>query len=72
MCAVCRKEYRHPRNLKLHMIKIHDEDDLKKNNINPELVLAEPIKKPKERYRMTDMEEKKEDRLVMSGIKVSD
>jgi hypothetical protein len=54
------------------MIKIHDEDDLKKNNINPELVLAEPIKKPKERYRMTDMEEKKEDRLVMSGIKVSD
>ncbi len=53
------------------MIKEHEEEDLKKNNIDPELVLAEPIKKPKERNRMTDLEEKKEDRAVLSGIKVS-
>ena len=53
------------------MIKEHEEDDLKKNNIDPELVLSEPIKKPKERYKMTDLEEKKEDRTVLSGIKAS-
>ena len=41
------------------MIKLHEIDDLKKKNIDPELVLAEPIKKPKMRNRMTDLEEKK-------------
>jgi hypothetical protein len=59
ICGISNKEYSHPRNLKLHMIKLHEIDDLKKKNIDPELVLAEPIKKPKMRNRMTDLEEKK-------------
>ncbi len=53
------------------MIKLHEIDDLKKKNIDPELVLAEPIKKPKMRNLMTDLEEKKENRTIMTGVKVS-
>ena len=53
------------------MIRKYQEKDLKAKKINPELVLAEPIKKPKLKHEMTDLEVLKEDRAVMSGEKVS-
>jgi len=71
VCAVCSKEFTHSTNLKLHKIKKHHEKDLKAKQIDPELVIANPIKKPKLRHVMTDLEELKEDRQVMAGVKVS-
>jgi len=57
--------------LKIHIIKEHKVKDLKAKNIDPELALAEPIKKPKLKHDMTDLEEIKEDRMVLAGVKVS-
>ena len=71
VCSVCSKEFTHPQNLKTHILKEHQVKDLKAKNIDPELVLAEPIKKPKLRHDMTDLEEIKEDRMIMAGVKVS-
>ena len=45
--------------------------DLKAKHIDPEFILTNPQKKLKQRREMTDLEELKEDRQVMSGIKVS-
>jgi len=42
--------WQNTKNLKHHMIREHQEKDLKAKKINPELVLAEPIKKPKLRH----------------------
>ena len=47
VCAVCSKEFTHSTNLKLHTKKKHHEKDRKAKQIDPELVIANPIKKPK-------------------------
>jgi uncharacterized C2H2 Zn-finger protein len=72
VCPVCSKEFTHSNNLKLHAIKTHKYKDLRAKRIDPELVLAKPIFKPKLRREMTDLEEIKEGRQVLSGIKVPD
>ncbi len=71
ICAVCDKEFTHTKNLKIHILKEHEKKDLQAKLIDPELVLAQPILKPKLKKDMTDLEELKEDRMVMKGVKVS-
>jgi hypothetical protein len=62
VCAICSREFTHTKNLKIHIIKVHQVKDLEAKLIDPELVLAQPIKKPKLKYQMTDLHEIKEDR----------
>jgi hypothetical protein len=57
LCPICNKDFTHPRNLKSHIIKEHEQDDLLEKNINPELVLGHPLKKQKSYYQKTSLED---------------
>jgi hypothetical protein len=68
---VCAKEFGHPINLKNHIIKLHEERDLKDKKIKPVLVLGQPIRKPKPLHKMTTLEERKETLLAFSSVKTN-
>jgi preprotein translocase subunit Sec61beta len=42
---VCGKDFTHSASLKKHIIKNHESEELEEKNINPELVVGQPLKK---------------------------
>ena len=46
VCPVCKKEFTQHHNLKTHIIKNHDSDDVKEKGIEPRLIVG-PLYDPK-------------------------
>ena len=57
LCPICKKEYTHSKNLKLHIMKTHEADELANHNIEPDQVIGGPLKRQKLDSKKTSLED---------------
>ena len=71
LCPVCAKEFTHPHNLKLHIIKTHEQEETAEKGISFEQIVGPVYKGPNQIKMKTSFEEIKEHQALYGKVKVS-
>jgi len=57
LCPICKQAFTHSASLKKHIISSHEGDEVEEKGINPDMVVGQPLKKPKNENKMTSLQD---------------